>query len=388
MLGVLVVIVGGYYGACYLGLLGGGTFSISKETSPVLFDNKNRTDDKGIRIEKVAENLYVPWSIVFLDESNLLFTERNGAIRQIQNGRLVDLPSYRFDDVSTDSEEGLMGMALDPDYQSNNYLYVCLAYSSGSDMYDKVIRLTYKKNQIEEDKIILDKIPAAKFHAGCKLKFGPDKKLYITTGDATDKNIAQDRNSLGGKILRINSDGSIPSDNPFSKSPIYSYGHRNPQGLDWDELSGHLFATEHGPSLFDGPAGGDEINYVKKGENYGWPLVSHEKTKEGLVSPIAIFTPAIAPSAGIFYTGDLLTQFKNHFLVAMLKGEGILDVQLGKDRDSVASYEKIPEITYGRIREIVESPDGYIYFSTSNKDGRGKPADKDDAIYKISPQYD
>jgi glucose/arabinose dehydrogenase len=377
------------YAANYLGIFKKDQLSEGKKIFMSETDDKNKEERevKGITIDKVADNLYVPWSIVFLDEQNLLVTERNGKIRKISDGKLLEEPVYTFGDVSTTSEEGLMGMTLDPEFDSNHYLYVCLAYPLGKSFFDKVIRLSLINDQIKEDKIILDKIPAAQYHAGCRLKFGPDQKLYITTGDATDKNIAQDKSSLGGKILRINPDGSIPEDNPFSASPIYSLGHRNPQGLDWDSVSGNLFATEHGPSVFDGPAGGDEINLIKKGENYGWPTVSHEKSKAGLVSPLAVFTPAIAPAEGMFYTGDILPQFKNHFLVGLLKGEGILDVELNSDRATIASYEKIPEISYGRIREIAQSPDGYIYFTTSNRDDRGTLNPGDDGIYKISPKY-
>lgn len=339
-----------------------------------------------MRIDKVAANLFVPWSIVFLSDSHILFTERNGSIREIKDDNLNSNPLYIFKEVSTQSEEGLMGMVLDPEFDSNGKIYVCLAYSKEKSLFDKVVQMKYEEGVLTEEKVLIDKIPAAQFHAGCRIKFGPDEMLYITTGDATDKEIAQDKASLGGKILRINSDGSIPADNPINNSPIYSLGHRNPQGIDWDPISGNLFSTEHGPSVFDGPAGGDEINLIQKGENYGWPIVSHENSKDGLVSPLAVFTPAIAPASGMFYKGDMFPQFRNHFLVGLLKGEGILDVTLNSDRKQIASYEKIPEITFGRIREVAQSPNGAIYFTTSNKDGRGKVNAGDDMIYKIVPK--
>ena len=339
-----------------------------------------------MRIDKVATNLFVPWSIVFLSDSHILFTERNGSIREIKDDNLNSNPLYIFKEVSTQSEEGLMGMVLDPEFDSNGKIYVCLAYSKEKSLFDKVVQVKYEEGVLTEEKVLIDKIPAAQFHAGCRIKFGPDKMLYITTGDATDKGIAQDKASLGGKILRINSDGSIPADNPINNSPIYSLGHRNPQGIDWDPISGNLFSTEHGPSVFDGPAGGDEINLIQKGENYGWPIVSHENSKDGLVSPLVVFTPAIAPASGMFYKGDMFPQFRNHFLVGLLKGEGILDVTLDSNRKQIASYEKIPEITFGRIREVAQSPNGAIYFTTSNKDGRGKVNACDDMIYKIVPK--
>lgn len=369
----------------YLGFFKKSLIPGEKRTVQNVQEEKN-VESVEMRIDKVATNLFVPWSIVFLSDSHILFTERNGSVREIKNGNLEDQPLFVFKEVSTQSEEGLMGMTLDPEFTLNGKIYVCLAYSNENTLFDKVVQMKYEKNSLEQEKVLIDTIPAAQFHAGCRLRFGPDKLLYITTGDATDKEIAQDRASLGGKILRISPDGSIPSDNPIKNSPIYSLGHRNPQGIDWDPVSGNLFSTEHGPSVFDGPAGGDEINFIQKGKNYGWPIVSHEKSKDGLVSPLAVFTPAVAPASGMFYKGDMFPQFKNHFLVGLLKGEGILDVALSSDRMQIASYQKIPDITFGRIREIAESPDGAIYFTTSNRDGRGKINAGDDMIYKIVPK--
>ena len=382
---VFFLVVIGFTAANYLGFFKKDLSSGERRIIHSVQEEEN-VPPVEIRIEKVATNLFVPWSIVFLSNSHILFTERNGSVREIKNGNLEDQPLFVFKEVSTQSEEGLMGMVLDPEFTLNGKIYVCLAYSNENTLFDKVVQMKYEKNSLEQEKVLIDKIPAAQFHAGCRLGFGPDKMLYITTGDATDKEIAQDKASLGGKILRISSDGSIPSDNPIKNSPIYSLGHRNPQGIDWDPVSGNLFSTEHGPSVFDGPAGGDEINFIQKGENYGWPIVSHEKSKDGLVSPLAVFTPAVAPASGMFYKGDMFPQFKNHFLVGLLKGEGILDVNLSSDRMQIASYQKIPDITFGRIREIAESPDGAIYFTTSNRDGRGKINAGDDMIYKIVPK--
>lgn len=180
---------------------------------------------------------------------------------------------------------------------------------------DKVERLIDRGNIIERGKIILDDIPAARFHAGCRIAFGPDNKLYITTGDGTNKEVAQQLDSLGGKILRINTDGSIPQDNPFPNSAIFSLGHRNPQGIDWYPGTDILFQTEHGPSVFDGPPGGDELNIIKKDRNYGWPIVSHKKKQTGFIDPKLIFTPAEAPSSAFFYKSNVFPQFKNNFFL-------------------------------------------------------------------------
>lgn len=334
-------------------------------------------------IVEFARNLYVPWSIEFTSNNRMLVTERNGAVRVIENGNLHETPLYEFANISTTSEEGLMGMVKDPQYDSNSYLYFCYAYPAGSVLYDKVVRMRDTGQSLADETTLLDAIPAAKNHAGCRLKFGPDGKLYITTGDATDRQIAQDTSSLGGKILRINADGTVPEDNPFGNE-VWSYGHRNPQGIAW-HTSGTMYETEHGPSGFDGPGGGDEVNVITRGSNYGWPLVSHEKTREGTESPKLVFTPAFAPASGMFYTSDILPQFTNNFFFGGLRGEGIMRVIVSEDGLTVTAYEKLPRISYGRIREIAEGPDGFIYFTTSNRDGRGTVREGDDKIFVIKP---
>lgn len=334
-----------------------------------------------------AENLYVPWSMVFTASDRMLVTERDGEVRVILDGQLQNDPIRVFSEVSANAEEGLMGMALDPNYNSNNYIYFCYAYSKAGKLVDKVVRVVDSGNTLSEDTVILDDIPAARFHAGCSLRFGPDDKLYITTGDATDKDIAQDRSSLGGKILRINADGSIPEDNPFPQNPVWSYGHRNPQGIDWHPVLGVLWSTEHGPSTFDGPPGGDEVNVIVKGGNYGWPLVSHEESQPGLVDPKLVFTPAFAPASGMFYESKALPQFTNNFFFGVLRGEGIMRVIVSEETGAdIVAYERFPDVEVGRIRDIVEGPDGSIYFSTSNRDGRGDVRQGDDKIYKITPR--
>ena len=329
----------------------------------------------------VASNLYVPWSIVFPTENSMYIAQRSGEILYYKNSQ-PQSNFYKFSEISSTNEEGLMGMVLDPDYPNSPYIYTSLAYEENNQMFIKVVRLTDVNNQAKEVKILLDKIPAAKFHAGSRLRFGPDQKLYITTGDATKKEIAQDLNSLGGKILRMNKDGSIPEDNPFSNSYVYSYGHRNPQGIDFDPISGVLFSTEHGPSLFDGAAGGDEFNRILPGKDYGWPKVSHTDSTPEAIDPLLVFTPAVAPASGVFYTQDKYPSLKNTFLFGGLRGEGIFVIYLDESRQKVKSYEKL-NIAEGRIRDIAVSPDGYIYFSTSNKDGRGNPTDKSDQIFRL-----
>jgi len=240
---------------------------------------------------------------------------------------------------------------------------------------------------LREPFTVIDQIPGAKFHSGCRIAFGPDGKLYITTGDSTNKELAQNLNSLAGKVLRIDKDGTIPTDNPFPESAVWSFGHRNSQGLAWHPDTGLLYESEHGPSVFDGPAGGDEINVIEKSANYGWPIVSHEKSREGLISPILTFTPAEAPGSLMIYSGRAFPEWRGDLFFGALKGEGLMRIRLDSTNPKkVAAYSKLREVSVGRIRAVVEGPDGNIYFTTSNRDGRGKPAPLDDRIFRIRAQ--
>jgi glucose/arabinose dehydrogenase len=196
----------------------------------------------GVKVETVAENLDIPWSIVWDPDGTIFFTERNGNVRIIQDGIVSEKPILSLDVGGF--EGGLLGIALDPNYSENHYIYLYYTYNNFFSTENKVVRYVESNLTLSEDKVLIDKIPGGPNHDGGRIQFGPDGKLYITTGDAGNAGLAQDKNSVAGKILRINSDGSIPEDNPFSGSPIYSYGHRNPQGLDWDK-SDNLLARNH-----------------------------------------------------------------------------------------------------------------------------------------------
>ncbi|MGZ5435419.1 MAG: PQQ-dependent sugar dehydrogenase [Pyrinomonadaceae bacterium] len=339
------------------------------------------------KVETVVGNLEVPWSIVWAPDGRMIFTERPGRVRVVQNGKLQSQPLFVVPDVDTGGETGLMSVALHPQFQSNRFVYLSYGYTSNGE-FVRVVRYRETPNGFTDRKVILENIPSAQFHAGCRLRFGPDIKLYITTGDATDRNLAQQLNSVAGKILRLNDDGTIPSDNPFvgrsdARPEIFAYGSRNAQGIDFQPGTNLLFETEHGPSGFDGPGGGDEVNIIDRGKNYGWPAIHHRQKQAGMEAPLLEYTPACAPASGMFYRGSQLPQFKGNFFFGCLRGTRIIRVVL--DGRRVVSEENLLEGKYGRIRDIAEGPDGFIYFSTSNRDGRGRPASDDDRIMRLIP---
>ncbi len=348
------------------------------------------------RVETVATNLEVVWSIVFAPDGRMFFTERPGRVRVVENGKLRAATFFTVPDVEPSGESGLMGMTLHPQFAENHFVYLAYAYRENGDQRVRVARYRETGETLIEAKTIIEGIPAARYHSGMRLKFGPDAKLYITTGDATKQSQGQKLDTLGGKTLRLNDDGTVPTDNPFAgqkgaRPEIWTFGHRNAQGMDFQPETGLMFQTEHGPSIIDGVSlfkrtSGDEVNIVEKGKNYGWAKISHKTRREGMETPIVEYSPAVAPSSGMFYRGALFPAFKGNFFFGALKGEAIIRLVLEGRR--VVSQERLVEKTYGRIREVAEAADGAIYFSTSNRDGRGDPAREDDRILRIVPTGD
>lgn len=336
----------------------------------------------GIKVETIAENLEIPWEIDFATDGRIFFTERAGNLRVIENG-LVSEPIISLKVSGT--EGGLLGLALDPDFKENHYLYLYYSYSDFFDIYNRVVRYTESENKLSDEMILLDKIPGSKWHDGGRIKFGPDGKLYITTGDAANYNLAQNLDSLAGKILRINSDGTIPEDNPFTDSAIFSYGHRNPQGIDWHPNSGILVATEHGPSGERGNAH-DEVNVIVSGKNYGWPNIVGDETSEGLQNPILhTGEDTWAPSGAVFYNSDKISEWHGKYFVATLRGNHLRMLDLDLENSQVVSSEALLAGEYGRLRSANMGLDGHLYVLTSNQDGRGEPAQNDDMILRIIP---
>ena len=334
------------------------------------------------KVETIAENLEIPWEIVFVPDGRIFFTERVGALRVIEDGQLNPEPVTSIDVGA--GEGGLLGLALDPSFEQNHFLYLYYTYFEFPFTYNKVVRYTENANSLADEFILVDKIPGAAWHDGGRLKFGPDEKLYITTGEAGNADSAQDLNSLGGKILRVNSDGTIPSDNPFTDSPVFSYGHRNPQGLDWDPVTGKLVITEHGPSGERGFAH-DEINVIESGKNYGWPKVIGGESESGFVDPILhTGDDTWAPSGATFYDSNNIPEWENKYFVATLRGNHLRMLDLDIEANQVISSEVVFS-NFGRLRDASMGPDGNLYILTSNQDGRGSPAENDDRILRIVP---
>lgn len=316
----------------------------------------------------IADNLEVPWALAFLPDKSLILTERPGRVRLIdKNGKLQKDPIFIVPDVKAQGEGGLLGVTVDPAYSTNHQVYLYFTYDSQKTL-NRVVRYIFDGKIFKQDKIIVDAIPGAVNHNGGRLKFGPDGFLYITAGDSLEPSLSQNKDSLAGKVLRVDKEGQAAAGNPFS-SPIYSLGHRNPQGLAWDEKD-NLWETEHGNNATD------ELNLIKPGQNYGWPTIKGDEKQNGLVSPVAHSgnNNTWAPSGMAYLNGSLF--------FGALRGSALLEAKLKGESATISEHFKNQ---FGRIRDVVLGPDGFLYITTSNRDGRGPLHDNDDKIIKVNP---
>jgi glucose/arabinose dehydrogenase len=327
-------------------------------------------------VQTLATGLQIPWALAFTPDGRLFITERPGRVRVYQNGQLLAEPALTLSDVFTNGESGFLGIGVHPAFSTNRLVYLTYtAITSGGPVL-RLMRFREVDNRFGEGVVLLDDVPAANIHNGSRVKFGSDGLLYVSLGDAAEPSVAQDVASLNGKFLRLNDDGTSAAGNRFA-SPVYTFGHRNPQGMDWHPVSGDLWATEHGQT------GNDEVNVIESGVNYGWPAIEGNQTRPDMVTPVVFYSPAVAPSGAAFYRGSALPAFRNQLFVATLRGLALLRLTI--DGRRVTAQERLIENSYGRLRDVVSGPDGYLYVCTSNRDGRTSPVAEDDRLLRIVP---
>lgn len=360
-------------------------------SSLLIIGLENTITQNNLKTRTVATNLDTPWEILWGPDDFIWVTERMGKISRIDTNSGVVSEVIQIPDSRELGEGGLLGMVIDPDFQTNKYFYVGYNYyTSGNNYREKIVRYTYNPatGKAANPFILLDNIDAASTHNGCRMVISPDKKLIFTTGDAQVTSKSQDVKSLNGKTLRVNLDGTIPADNPFPGSPVWSWGHRNAQGLVFSPDGKILYSSEHGSGT------NDEINIIQKGRNYGWPQVqgfcdlSSELTfcrDSNVVEPIQAWTPTLAVAGMVFYNSDLIPEWKNSLLVTSLKASQITQLLLDETGTKVLKATDFYTNTFGRLRDVCISSDGKIYIAVSNRDGRGSPRSDDDKIVEITP---
>lgn len=357
--------------------------------------DEQRSADRGVEqvsseqigLDTIATGLEIPWAMAFAPDGRLFVTERPGRIRVVEGGRLLPMPWATLD-VESGGEDGLLGLAIAPDFATSRQLFVVGTFRDGGDLVNRVVRFTERNGAGADPAVILDRIPSNSLHAGDAIAFGPDGMLYVATGDARTPPNAQRDASLAGKILRINRDGGIPPDNPNKNSPIYARGFRNVQGLAWDRGTGQLFATEHGPSGFANELmrhDNDELNAIERGANYGWPVVAGSGGSSEYRQPVAVWNPGIAPSGVAVYEGSEFPEWRGNLFVGALRGQQLRRVVVAKAGDTwhVVDQQSLFDQQLGRVRAVAFAPDGHLYFSVTNRDGRASVRAGDDKIFRV-----
>jgi len=333
----------------------GGCSKIQQDKKP-----ENATNFSNLEI--IADNLQAPWSI---QKSGDVFylSERPGNIVKIEDGKVERQHVELNKELSTASEAGLLGFVLAPDFPESKRAYAYYTYVEGSKQFNRIITLMLQGNKWKEERLLVDRINSGTYHHGGRLKIGPDSKLYATVGDATEPMLAQDLSALEGKILRLHLDGSIPDDNPFPNSYVYSFGHRNPQGLTWTS-DGRMYASEHGNSA------NDEINIIQKGQNYGWPNIEGSEEQQGMVAP------TVTSGQDTTWAPSGMDNNEEKLYVAALRGAAILEFTI----ETLEKRELVSDL--GRIRDLYVD-NQFLYFISNNTDGRGNPLTNDDKLYRI-----
>jgi glucose/arabinose dehydrogenase len=342
-----------------------------------------------LKTRTVATGLDTPWEIIWGPDNHIWVSERYGRISRINPTTGVITPLLTIADAVENGEGGLLGMVLDTIIRNNlSDVFVAYNYNSNTGYKEKIVKYQYNGTTLINPVIILDNINAASIHNGCRLMISPDRKLFITVGDAATTSTSQNLSSINGKTLRINLDGTIPTDNPINNSPIWSWGHRNAQGLVYAPLHNLMYSSEHGQNIED------ELNIIQKARNYGWVNVEGacNLTSEqafcrdsNVVEPIAGWSPTLGVAGIDFYNSNLLPDWKNSILMTSLKGSRLTVIKLSNDGLKAVSKTDFFNGTYGRLRDVCISPDGKVYIAVSNKDTRGTPRSDDDKIVEISP---
>lgn len=356
-----------------------------EDIDDAMADEEEEFEDPGwvdYDFEVIATELDIPWELVFLPDGDMLITERPGTVRLMRDGELQEDPILEFEDVVHErgAEGGLLGMTLHPEFDDNNWIYFYYTYEDDDEWRNRVVRYVVDDLEFSDREVIIDDLPGAFTHNGGRIKFGPDDKLYVTLGDAQRQEDAQDVDVLVGKILRLEDDGSIPDDNPFGDdSPVYASGLRNPQGITWHPETGDLYSSQHGPT------GNDEFNKIEPGANYGWPDMQGfdgDEQDDFTLPVMASGDDTWAPSGSTFYEGDVFPQWRNEYLMAGLRSVTLHRINLRGDEPEMGP---IVQGEFGRLRTVVEGPDGLLYLLTSNRDERTEPEEDDDRLIRIIP---
>ena len=343
----------------------------------------------GFTVQTLATGLDTPWDLAWGPDGYIWVSERNGTLSRVDTESGAVTEAGRIDAFEL-SESGLMGIAFHPEFHQQPYVYAVYSYRTGDGIENRLVRMSYDGTALGQPEILLNGIPGAPNHDGSRIAVGPDNLLYLTTGDAQLPSLSQDLNSLAGKVLRLDLKGRPAQHNPFGTA-VYSFGHRNAQGLVFHPATGLLYSTEHGP------LDNDEVNLILPGRNYGWPgargfcdndVLSGETafcTSNNVVEPLAAWTPTIAPAGADVYNEDLIPAWKGSLLFTTLKGQALWVISLSADGRRATARDDRFNGRFGRLRDVLVGPDGEVYLATSNRDGRGQPRTDDDRILVITP---
>jgi len=349
--------------------------SLQTPSGPATFTGEGMTEqttdsvERPPAVEVLGENLEVPWEILFLPDGEFLITERPGTVLLLRQG--IEIP---IEGVRHVGEGGLLGAALHPEYQTNGYVYLYQTTETTAGLQNRVDRYVLSSTNLVFDRTIVSGLPGARYHDGGRIAFGPDGYLYVTVGDALNEPAAQDPNDLAGSILRYTDEGAIPKTNPFDNA-VYSYGHRNAQGLAWDG-EGKLWSTEHGRSGMQ--SGFDELNVIERSGNYGWPNSEGDVVTDGTVGPIR------HSGADVTWAPGGLAYLDGSLYIPGLRGATLYEAVV--ENGMIAEWYEHLVGEYGRLRTVQVGPDGFLYLLTSNRDGRGPVlSETDDRLLRVDP---